>query len=279
MDFNAMLEPLLAVTAIAVATVIAGVYLANQKDSKLEKYMPYLISIGTGMFIALCFVEFIPHAMEDGHARASWLILAGILLVIFAEKHIAPRLNFNNQTCATTGTKSEGCISHNTACTSIGCLIVCAFFDGVEIPAGFEIGGKTGYVMSTGMLFHTVPEGALAASIGLAGGFSKRSARLAAMLVGGAIMLGAVVSIVASHALGFRGIVLPLTTGVLLYVSIGHLLPISLNSRYGLAGTAAGMLAALGMSLGHHHDHHHHGDHHDEHPAAHHDDAHSAPTE
>lgn len=264
MDLEALQDPILVVGGIVLATIAAGMLLASQKDSKLEKYMPYLISIGTGMFIALCFVEFIPHSMEHGGSTTPLLILAGFFFVIFAEKYIAPMLSPKGQSCDASGdTPGKGCISHNTACTSIGCIIVCAFFDGVEIPAGFEIGGKTGYLMSMGMLFHTIPEGALAASIGIAGGFTKRQAQVTVLMVGLAILLGAIVSIVASHLLGFRGLVLPITTGVLLYVSIGHLLPVALRTRWGLAGTAAGMLAALALSLGHHHDHHHHGDHHD----------------
>lgn len=269
-------EPILAVAIIVLATVAVGLLLARQPESKLQRFMPYLISIGTGMFIALCFVEFIPHSMEGDSTKAALLILAGIWFVVFAEKHIAPRLSPKGPSCDSTTAK--GCISHNTACTSIGCIMVCAFFDGVEIPAGFAIGGKTGLLMSGGMLMHTIPEGALAASIGIAGGFNKRQATQTVLLVGAAIALGALLSIIASQYLGFREIVLPLTTGVLLYVSIGHLLPITLKSRYGLAGTAAGMLAALALSLGHHHDHHHHDDHHaagdSHHGEEHHDDEH-----
>lgn len=264
MNFDELFEPIMVVLGIVAATIIAGLALASQKESKVEKYMPYLISIGTGMFIALCFVEFIPHSMESG-SKAPLLILAGIWFVVFAEKHIAPLLTPKENQCTSSGSTAKGCISHNAACTSIGCILVCAFFDGVEIPAGFALGDKTGYVMSAGMLLHTIPEGALAASIGLAGGFSRRNAQITVLLVGAAILLGAILSIVASHLLGFRNIVLPITTGVLLYVSIGHLLPITLKSRYGLAGTAAGMLAALALSLGHHHDHHHDDHHHDDH--------------
>lgn len=264
MTFEDLIEPAAAVLAIVGATIAVGLLLANQKEAKLEKYLPYLISIGTGMFIALCFVEFIPHAMESGGSYAPLLMMAGIWLVVFAEKHIAPRLSPEGHKCSSEGTTAKGCISHNAACTSIGCLLVCAFFDGVELAAGFNIGEKTGYLLSTGMLFHTVPEGALAASIGIAGGFTKRRAQMTVVLVGGAILLGSIFSLVASQLLGFQGIVLPITAGVLLYVSIGHLLPISLKSKWGLAGTAVGMAAALLLSLGHHHDHHHgHGDHHD----------------
>lgn len=264
MIFAHLIEPAIAILAIVGATIGAGLLLASQKETEIEKYLPYLISIGTGMFIALCFVEFIPHAMESGGSYAPLLILAGIWMVVFAEKHIAPRLSPVGQQCRSEGTTAKGCISHNAACTSIGCLLVCAFFDGVELAAGFEIGEKTGYLMSTGMLFHTVPEGALAASIGLAGGFSKTRVKKTVLLVGGAIFLGSIFSLLASHLLGFQGIVLPITAGVLLYVSIGHLLPFTLKSKWGLTGTAIGMAAALLLSLGHHHDHHHgHDDHHD----------------
>lgn len=262
MNLDHLTQPAMAILAIVGATIGAGLLLANQKEAKLDRYLPYFISIGTGMFIALCFVEFIPHAMASGGSYAPLLILAGILLVVFAEKHIAPRLSPAGHQCRSQGSTAKGCISHNAACTSIGCLLVCAFFDGVELAAGFEIGKKTGYLMSTGMLFHTVPEGALAASIGLAGGFSKSRARTTVLLVGAAILMGSVFSLAASHLLGFQDIVLPITAGVLLYVSLGHLLPFTIKSKWGLTGTAVGMAAFLLLSLGHHHDHHH-GDHHD----------------
>ena len=243
---------IVSVFVVIIATVGMGLLLVNQKESRLQKMMPYIISLGTGMLIALCFTEFLPHSFENKSANVSILFILGIWIVILSEKYLAPRLSPKFQSCGhSKHSHNKTRISYNVACSSIGCILVCTFFDGLEISAGFEIGRRTGFLVSFGMILHTIPEGALAASIGIAGGFSKRSSQITVLLVGFATFLGAFIGLLASYIFSFQEFVLPIASGVLLYVSIGHLLPVSLKVKWGLAMLFAGMLMALILSMGH----------------------------
>ena len=84
-------------------------------------------------------------------------------------------------------------------------------------------------------------EGALVASLGLAGGLSKKATSLAVILVGFSIMLGSLLSFSAFHIMKIQFLIFPLATGVLLYVSMTHLLPIAVKAKKGVIGVIVGV--------------------------------------
>lgn len=225
-----------------------GLFLIHQKDSRLKKLMPYLISISAGMLLTLCITKFLPQSLEHGSAKAAFLIIGGIWFVILIEKFIAPLVGPKTSCCAPEDSPVGACISHKTACSSIGCVIMCAFFDGLEIVAGFQIDHHAGLLTSAGMAFHAIPEGALAASLAIAGRLSKSLSQLFVILVGLSLLLGFLVGMILSSTFDF---ILPVATGVLLYISIGHLLPVALNLKGGLLGLFLGMGITLLLSMGH----------------------------
>lgn len=230
-----------------------GLFLIHQKDSRLEKLMPYLISISAGMLLALCITEFLPQSFENGGVRAAFLIIGGIWFVILAEKFITPLVGPKTSCCTPKDSPVGACISHNTACSSIGCVIICAFFDGLEIVAGFQIDHHAGLLTSAGMAFHAIPAGALVASLAVAGHLSKKISRLFVILVGLSLLLGALAGVVLLSTFDFGGNILPVVTGVLLYISVGHLLPVALNFKGGLLGLFLGMSIIILLSMGHYH--------------------------
>jgi zinc transporter ZupT len=131
-------------------------------------------------------------------------------------------------------------ISHHAACTSIGCILICAFFDGIEITAGFMMDKSIGILVTLGFLVHTIAESSLVVSIGLSGGFNKATSYKNAILVGVAIFSGTLVSLFAANFLNFDTYILPVVTGVMLYVSFGHLVPASLQDKHGFLGVSLG---------------------------------------
>lgn len=131
-------------------------------------------------------------------------------------------------------------ISLQTACLSVGCVTVCSFFDGLEISTAFYIGAKTGWLTSVGFLLHSISNGALAASLGLAGGFSSRRAIQISVIIGGLLFLGSVVGVIGISLLDFKTYILPFSTGVMLYIAFTHLIPLALKDRIGWIGFVIG---------------------------------------
>lgn len=251
------MEIVVFVLLIVALTALGGILIAQQPTRKTAKMLPLVISVGTGLLVSLSFVEFLPHAFEHQTEFTVPLILAGIFMVIIGDKYIAPRLMRRHSSHCShhshANTEGHSLISAQAACSSVGCLIVCAFFDGVQIYSGFQLGEHTGLLVGTGLLFHTVPEGALAAGMALAGGMSKGFARWSSIFVGGAILLGAVSAALFGHYMSFETYVLPFASGVLIYVALGHLLPVSIQTRYGLLGIVIGSLSLLAFQHSHIH--------------------------
>ena len=120
------------------------------------------------------------------------------------------------------------------------------------MASAFAIGTNTGTMVSVAMIFHTLPEGAMAASLSIAGQISEKSARRNVLFVSGALLLGGIVGAVAAQIFDFGAYVIPFVTGILLYVSIGHLLPTALKVKRGLLGFIFGIaFMFLFLTLGH----------------------------
>lgn len=247
---------------IAGATLAFGFSFIHQNKNFTQKALPYFVSIGTGMLLTISFTEFLPRAFANFQKSSSVLFLLGFFIVILAEKYIGPMISRTDHACQQEHHHNHGelthshilsrsMISHQAACSSVGCILVCAFFDGLEIPAAFLISQKTGIVVGLGMLFHVVAEGALAVSVAMAGGLSKKATSLGILFVSIAIIVGSFSGLMLSKVLDFEATLLPLASGVLLYVSIGHLLPAALNVKYGVLGILSGSALIYAIALLH----------------------------
>jgi zinc transporter ZupT len=130
------------------------------------------------------------------------------------------------------------------ACSAIGCLWLCALFDGqvlaASLEAGADIGGRVGF----GLVFHMLPEGVMAALLSLAAGHPAPVARRIAVLTGGALVAGALLQwgIAAGSPL-----MLPFSAGVLLYFALTELLPSAAAGWRGVVEVLAGALLFAGV--------------------------------
>jgi len=260
-------------TAIAVITVLGGIWFSNHAARSpygMNVTLPLLTALGSGMLLMICLLEFIPHSYSSGPASSiSLLIFSGILIVVLFERYIAPRFDIGPKTCdhALGGghhhhgaeEKISNLISAEAACTSVGCMVICAFFDGIALHSSFELGDRTGLLVGSSMALHVAPEGALASVMALAGGMSTRNANFSAVMVGVAVLLGTLVSALLGIFFEFEAFGLPVVTGVLLFVSFSHLLPAAMRSRFGLSGVALGALIVYMIGSPEHTHGHNHG--------------------
>ena len=222
---------------VAVLTVAISLFIAysNKFQKEMSHYLPITVSFGTGMLLSIAVEEFLPRTFEEGNHFTSLIIFLGVALVIFAEKYITPKINLlHHSDCY----HAEGAphfhhvtLSPEAACSSIGCIIVCSFFDGMEINAGFQLGKGIGWLVGFGFLFHCVLEGVVVASIAKMSGLTNRLTKWIVLIVGACILLGGIFGMFLKEIFGFENFVLPLASGVLLYVCFVHLLAVALRRK------------------------------------------------
>jgi ZIP family zinc transporter/zinc and cadmium transporter len=101
-------------------------------------------------------------------------------------------------------------------------LSIHSFFDGVGIASGFLHSPGLGVLVFLAVMLHKLPEGLTIASVVVAGGRAAGAAVLAAAALGGATVLGVVLTDLATP-LQRHG--LALAAGVTLYVAASNLVP------------------------------------------------------
>jgi zinc transporter ZupT len=252
---------------VASATMAGGLWVANlSRDWLSPARLRGIMALGAGFLVALVLLELLPASVEQaqGEAHAVFgLVLAAAAAVFAFDRWIAPRLDFLD-----VKHQDDGCahhhdyphdhghdhggghgerpdhahaacghpiLGHGAACSALGCLAVCTFFDGVALSASFSAGSTLGWLVMVGLILHLLPEGILAASVTLAAGASQRTARRAVLIVGVALLLGAAMPMLFGSLLPFA---LPVAAGILLFVAFAQLIPAA-------ATTTAGALLVL----------------------------------
>lgn len=238
-----MVSILLIGLSVSILSSVLGLLVAKN-HSFFKPYLPFLVAIGGGLLIGITLIEFLPRIYQSASSLTAILVFVGFLLIKISESYVAPLL-FGKEASSDCHHHHEApdhahVISHHAACTSIGCILICAFFDGIEITAGFMLNQSIGVLVALGFMVHTIAESSLVVSIGLSGGFSKKASYKNAILVGIAIFLGTLLSVFALQIVSFEKYLLPLVTGVMLYVSFGHLVPASLKDKHGFLGVILG---------------------------------------
>lgn len=244
------------ISLVAALTSAGGLAIASRKPIWYnEKRMWWLIAIGTGLLFAILFLEFLPHALHQAGHQAPLLMMAGVFFILFMETYIAPKLTFwEGEHCDHDHSRDHDhkhhpenehqhhVISHQAACSVIGCLIICSFFDGFSIKSAFAIDAQTGWLTSIGLFIHVLPDGVIAASISLAGGMRKSKAMGASFLTGASLIAGALIASFIDNVIGLSELLIPFASGILLYVSLIHLLPTGMKHHKGLWWVLAGSL-------------------------------------
>ncbi len=253
----------------ASVTMAGGLWFANLSNSWLTPgRLRGIMALGAGFLVALVLLELLPASLElaGGETHDVFgLILAAAAAVFAFDRWIAPRLTFLD-----VKHEDDGCahhhdyphdhghdhgdghganpdhahaacghpiLGHGAACSALGCLAVCTFFDGVALSASFSAGSSMGMLVMAGLLLHLLPEGILAASVSLAAGSSKRMARRAVMIVSVGLLLGAAMPLIFAPIVPLA---LPIAAGILLFVAFAQLIPAAATTTPGALMVLAG---------------------------------------
>lgn len=238
----------LAFGGIAAAANVAGGAVIASKRVWNQTFLKYFVAFGAGFMLTAALLEMVPLAIRLTPA-APVLVLAGYLLIHFAEHTVASHFHFGEETHA------EVMLQPAIGLFAFAGLLIHTFFDGVSIASGFEVGQALGTLVFLAVFLHKIPEGFTIASIMVASGRTKQAALGAATALGLATLLGVLASSLFTGVLGYR---LAISAGVLIYVAASDLIP-EVNREKGIwmalmvfAGVAlfyltAHLLEALGL--------------------------------
>ncbi len=231
--------------AAAAANFLGGLFVSSRRLG--QSALRYLIALGAGFMLAAVFIKMVPESLKlwTGEALIPMLLLlAGYMLIQLVEHTVAPHFHFVEET------HEEAMLAQHAALAGLGALMVHTFFDGVSIAAASLVDFRLGIFVFIAILLHKLPEGFTVASMMLAAGRSRQSAKVAAFLVGLATLAGVMLVVVFenvtiySHSLSSH--VLPFSAGVTLYVAASDLIP-EVNTREGGVKTSAMVFAGVAL--------------------------------
>lgn len=204
--------PLLYAVLAASANLI-GAFFVVSGPLRRPRLLDALLAFSAAFLIGVALLDLLPHAVEGGGASAAWIVLLGYVLVHFSQHVLAPHFHFGIEVHAVTARVSVSAL--------IG-LLLHTFVDGVAIASGYQVNPRLGALVAAAIGLHKVPEGVAIASLFLKAGWSGRAALGAALALGAATIVGAVLT-AATQSLQHVG--LALAAGVTLYVGASNLVP------------------------------------------------------
>lgn len=242
-----VVHALLAVFALEVVAMLAA-WLLRRREYALTAFLPYLVSVATGLLLATALLHLLPEAIASlGNTPKVWYLLAGgILGLFFVEQIVAAIVHAGDAEAPVVHVHSHGHAHHSLRPAN---LIVASslhsFLDGVSVAAAFAAGPRVGWVTALAISLHEVPHRVGDFAVLLNAGYSAKSAFRMAVLPSLGALLG--VALVAGFgASGGMAIywLLPISAASFLYIACVNLLP-ELRHQHSRAGVALQMVCLL----------------------------------
>lgn len=205
------MNPLGFALAAALGNVVGAVAVVRHLRRGL-RLIDACIAFGAGFMLAVTVLGVLPEVLA-GSASAALYVLLGYFAVHLAQHVFTPHFHFGEETHR---------LSASAGHSALLGLTLHTFFDGVAIASGFLVSSRLGILLFLAVLLHKLPEGVTIASVMIAGGQTGGRAVGAAAVLGGATVLGVLltdqVAPLARHGLA-------LSAGVTLYVAASNLVP------------------------------------------------------
>jgi zinc transporter ZupT len=227
-------SPLGFAVAAALGNVIGALAVVRHLRQGL-KFIDTCLAFGAGFMLAVTVLGVMPEVLKDA-PTAPLYVLLGYFSVHIAQHVLPPHFHFGEETHR---------VSPSAGNSALLGLTLHTFFDGVAIASGFLVSGRLGILLFLAVLLHKLPEGVTIASVMVAGGGSRARAVGAAAVLGGATVLGVLlteqIQPLARHGLA-------LSAGVTLYVAASNLVP-EFQAKRGLLSAVAFIGGAVGFFL------------------------------
>jgi zinc transporter ZupT len=205
-----MSPPLFALAA-ALGNVVGALAVVRHLRRGL-RFIDGCLAFGAGFMLAVTLLGVLP-VVFDGSTVAPLCVILGYFAVHLAQHVFTPHFHFGEETHRVSSAAGD---------TALLGLTLHTFFDGVAIASGFMVSGRLGILLFLAVLLHKLPEGVTIASVMVAGGHSRGRAVGGAAVLGGATMLGFVLT---ERVAPLAQYGLALSAGVTLYVAASNLVP------------------------------------------------------
>jgi zinc transporter ZupT len=220
--------------AAAIGNVLGAVAVVRHLRRGL-RFIDACLAFGAGFMLAVTLLGVLPEVLGESSGAALY-VLGGYLAVHVAQHVFTPHFHFGEETHR---------VSAATGNSALLGLMLHTFFDGVAIASGFLVSERLGVLLFLAVLLHKLPEGVTIASVMVAGGGSRASAIGAAAVLGGATLLGVLLT---EHIQPLAQNGLALSAGVTLYVAASNLVP-EFQAKRGWLSALAFLGGAMGFFL------------------------------
>jgi zinc and cadmium transporter len=237
---------LLAVFALEAVAMLAA-WLLRRRDYALSAFLPYLVSVATGLLLATALLHLLPEAIANlGNTPRVWYLLAGGILGLFCVEQIVAAIVHTGDT-GVVHVHTHGHTHHSLRPAN---LIVASslhsFLDGVSVAAAFAAGPRVGWITALAISLHEVPHRVGDFAVLLHAGYSATNALRMAVLPSLGALLG-VALVAAFGASGGTAVywLLPISAASFLYIACVNLLP-ELRHQHSRLAIALQMLCLFG---------------------------------
>jgi zinc and cadmium transporter len=234
---------LLAVFALEAVAMLAA-WLLRRRDYALSAFLPYLVSVATGLLLATALLHLLPEAIANlGNTPRVWYLLVGGILGLFCVEQIVAAI-------VHTGVVQVHAHGHTHHSLRPANLIVASslhsFLDGVSVAAAFAAGPRVGWITALAISLHEVPHRVGDFAVLLHAGYSATNALRMAVLPSLGALLG-VALVAAFGASGGTAVywLLPISAASFLYIACVNLLP-ELRHQHSRLAIALQMLCLFG---------------------------------
>ncbi|HEY3989389.1 MAG TPA: ZIP family metal transporter [Acidobacteriaceae bacterium] len=221
-----VVHALLAVFALEAVAMLAA-WLLRRREYALSAFLPYLVSVATGLLLATALLHLLPEAIASlGNTPRVWYLLAAGILGLFCVEQIVAAIVHTGDT-GVVHVHAHGHAHHSLRPAN---LIVASslhsFLDGVSVAAAFAAGPRVGWITALAISLHEVPHRVGDFAVLLHAGYRATSALRMAVLPSLGALLG-VALVAAFGASGGTAVywLLPISAASFLYIACVNLLP------------------------------------------------------
>ncbi len=247
MHIAILAHALLAVFALEAVAMLAA-WLLRRRDYALSAFLPYLVSVATGLLLATALLHLLPEAIANlGNTPRVWYLLAGGILGLFCVEQIVAAIVHAGD-ASVVHVHAHGHTHHHSLrpANLIVASSLHSFLDGVSVAAAFAAGPRVGWITALAISLHEVPHRVGDFAVLLHAGYSATSALRMAVLPSLGALLG-VALVAAFGASGGTAVywLLPISAASFLYIACVNLLP-ELRHQHSRLAVALQMLCLFG---------------------------------
>lgn len=174
--------------------------------------------MGSGILLAVTFLEILPEAWERDSSVGSWGVLAAFLLLFalesFTTMHSCPEY-------------LEECAAHVVGWTALVAMSLHSLLDGFNLSVSFQASRATGATVGLALALHKFADGLTLTSLFRESGYSPRNSFWICSLLALATPLGSLLSAPILSRVGpeVLAALLGFTAGSFLYIGAADILP------------------------------------------------------